>query len=353
MPKRSLYLGEAIPFSLVKVLSNILPSHCRTWNLYGPAEVTIASTFHTVDMNTEETRVPIGVPLPNYQCLIKDHLFQDVIINQEGELFVGGVGVFAGYLGRDDLTEKALVDIDGDIFYRTGDLVRLDNNGLLHYIGRKDHQVKLHGQRIELGEIERCLLNITAISGCVVMKCDDDHLVAYVQSSSVSEDELRSHCQSHLAPHMIPSFFIILDKLPLNANGKIDRKQFLPPSRSSSIVLSSSDTYNSISDSEERVQSVWFQVLHCKEQEISVTTNFFSIGGHSLLFIELYHRYQAVFAFDSAEISIALFLQRPTIREHAELLEHVTKMNIELARWHPLHLFQGNRSASCFSHFRN
>ena len=102
---------------------------------------------------------------------------------------MGGVGVFAGYLGRDDLTEKALIEIDGEIYYRTGDLVRMDNNGLLHYQGRKDHQIKLHGQRIELGEIERCLLN-TSISACVVIKWGDDHLVAYVQSSDIDEETI-------------------------------------------------------------------------------------------------------------------------------------------------------------------
>ena len=139
------------------------------------------------------------------------------------------LGVFAGYLGRDDLTAKALIEIDGELFYRTGDLVRMDNNGLLYYQGRKDHQIKLHGQRIELGEIERCLLNITSISACVVMKWNDDYLVAYVQSSDINEQQLREHCQSHLPPHMIPSFFIILDKLPLNPNGKIDRKQLPSP----------------------------------------------------------------------------------------------------------------------------
>ena len=344
--------GEPFSMKLVDLLMQFDWKQCRIWNLYGPAETTIDSTYHLIDIYVERNSVPIGCPLPNYHCLIKNFHLQDVIINQEGELFVGGVGVFAGYLGRDDLTAKALVDIDGEIYYRTGDLVRLDEKGLLHYIGRKDHQVKLHGQRIELGEIERCLLNITSISACVVMKWDDDYLVAYVQSSSVSEDELRSHCQSHLPPHMIPSIFIVLDKLPLNANGKIDRKQLPLPNRlTSTLSSSSSDTYNPLSDLEKRVQSVWFQVLRCKEEGVSVTTNFFSVGGHSLLFIELYHRYQAVLAVDSAEISIALFLQQPTIREHAKLLEQVTQMNIELTRWCPLHLVQGNRSASCFSDF--
>ncbi|CAF4320686.1 unnamed protein product, partial [Adineta steineri] len=155
---------------------------------------------------------------------------------QEGELCVGGVGVFAGYLDRDDLTAKALVEIDGELYYRTGDLVTIDKNGLLYYQGRKDHQIKLHGQRIELGEIERCLLNITSISACVVMKWNDDYLVAYVQSSDINEQQLREHCQSHLPPHMVPSIFIILDKLPLNSNGKTDRK-LLPSPHFSSVHL--------------------------------------------------------------------------------------------------------------------
>ena len=152
--------------------------------------------------------------------------------SQEGELFVGGVGVFAGYLDRDDLTAKVLVQINNEIFYRTGDLVRIDHNGLLHYISRKDFQIKLHGQRIELGEIERCLHN-TSISACVVIKWGDDHLVAYVQSADINEKQLREHCQSHLPPHMIPSIFIVLKELPLNANGKIDRKCLPSPDLSS------------------------------------------------------------------------------------------------------------------------
>ncbi|CAF4075000.1 unnamed protein product, partial [Adineta steineri] len=152
--------------------------------MYGPAETTIDCTFHVFDKTMETESVPIGRPLSKYQNLILDQFSQSVFINQEGELFVGGIGVFAGYLGRDDLTHRALIEIDDQVFYRTGDLVTIDNNGLLHYQGRKDHQIKLHGQRIELGEIERCLLNITSISACVVIKWNDDHLVAYVQSSS-------------------------------------------------------------------------------------------------------------------------------------------------------------------------
>jgi hypothetical protein len=295
-----------------------------------------------VNITTDRENIPIGVSVPNYFCMIKDEFAQNVVINQEGELYVGGVGVFAGYLGRDDLTSKALINIDGEIFYRTGDLVRMDNNGLLQYLGRKDYQIKLHGQRIELGEIELCLLN-TSISNCVVIKWGEDHLVAYVQSSDVNENQLRDHCQSHLPPHMIPSIFIVLEQLPLNANGKIDRKRLPSPDLSSFTLSSSSGTDTPHNQLEERVHNVWCQVLRCDGQQISTTTNFFTIGGHSLLFIELYHRYQAIFDFDTRELSIALFLQQPTIVQHAQLLQATIINQMKFTQWHTLYINQGKK----------
>ncbi|CAF1508774.1 unnamed protein product, partial [Adineta steineri] len=269
-----------------------IANRCRVWNLYGPAETTIVSTFHRVDLIDDTRSVSIGRPLSNYLCMIMNQYLQSSVVDEEGELFLGGTGVFAGYLRRDDLSAKALVEINGELFYRTGDLVTLDNYGLLRFQGRKDHQIKLRGQRIELGEIERCLLNITSISACVVMKWNDDYLVAYVQSSDTNKQELHEHCQSHLPPHMIPSIFIILEKLPLNQNGKVDRKQLPSPDFSLSTLLLSDKSDTPLNQFEERIHTIWCQVLHCDENHISRTTTFFSVGGHSLLFIELYHHYQ-------------------------------------------------------------
>ncbi|CAF1541355.1 unnamed protein product, partial [Adineta ricciae] len=150
-------IGEPFSIKLNNLIMNIDIAKCSVWNLYGPAETTIASTFHLVDVIADQRSVPIGLPLPNYQCVIIDEFAQNVIIEQVGELLIGGAGIFAGYLGRHDLTARAIVAIDEDIFYRTGDLVQMDRHGLLHYKSRKDHQIKLHGQRIELGEIEQCL----------------------------------------------------------------------------------------------------------------------------------------------------------------------------------------------------
>ena len=334
--------GEPCSVKLVNLITDNVAKECQLWNLYGPAEATIGCTLHLIDRNETMTDIPMGTPIQNYQFTIRDEFTQTVMIGKEGELLVGGVGVFAGYLGRDDLTAKALVEIDGEIFYRTGDLVRLDNNGLLHYLGRQDHQIKLHGQRIELEEIERCLLS-TSISACVVIKWGDDLLVAYVQSSQMNEEQLRQYCQSHLPSHMIPAIFMVLEKLPLNANGKIDRKRLPPPDLSSITSTSPKESDAPRSQLEEYVRDVWYQVLRHqgRPQHIPTTASFFSIGGHSLLFIELYHRYQSLLNSDSNELSIASFLQQPTIVQHAKLLQQASMKHQKSTPWLPLHINEG------------
>ncbi|CAF0842950.1 unnamed protein product [Adineta steineri] len=338
--------GEMCSINLVNLILSSIAHYCALWNLYGPAEATIVCTFHRVNLMANTQSIAIGRPLSNYRCMVMNQYLQSSVSGQEGELFVGGAGVFAGYLGRDDLTAKALVEIDGEPFYRTGDVVRRDNDGLLHYQGRKDHQIKLHGQRIELGEIERCLLNITSISTCVVMKYNDDHLIAYVQSSHINEEQLRQHCQSHLPPHMIPSFFIILDKLPLNQNGKVDRKQLPSPdfSHFPSIHLKnhvkSLQPRNAI---EVTIQHIWCDI--CDHKQISIDTNIFLIGGHSLILIELLHRYKTTFHLDTKSLSITDLLQNPTIIGHAQFIHQA--LNIEQhidSSWSSLHLTQARAS---------
>jgi hypothetical protein len=296
-----------------------------------------------VDPIVDTDSVPIGQLLPNYQCVVLDVFLQPVTIGQEGELFIGGVGVFVGYLGRDDLTAKALVNIDSELYYRTGDLVRMDHNGLLYYQGRKDYQIKLHGQRIELGEIERCLLN-TSISACIVIKWGDDHLVAYVQSSNIDEKQLREHCQSHLPPHMVPSKFMVLDKLPVNANGKVDRKVLPSPNfsnLSSSIHIDDNSQFliprNKI---EVTIHNIWCDIL--QQNQISTDTNIFRIGGHSLLLITLFHRYKTEFNLGTNSITIKDIFQHATIIDHAQLIQQAVAIAKHIDDcWCPLHLNQG------------
>ncbi|CAF4114072.1 unnamed protein product, partial [Adineta steineri] len=336
--------GETFPSKLIGLIqANNIPSYTLS-NLYGPAETTITSTFHPVDIRASTTYIPIGRPLSNYRCLILNGFLQNTSIHEVGELFVGGVGVFAGYLGRDDLTAKSLVEIDGDLFYRTGDLVRIDNNGLLYYQGRKDHQVKLHGQRIELGEIERCILNVASISACVVIKWSDDHLVAYVQSSGIDEHVLREHCQSHLPPHMIPSLFVILEKLPLNPNGKIDRKLLPSPNFSSIHLTNTRQLLLPTNDIEVSIHHIWCEIF--KQNQISTDTNIFTIGGHSLLIMQLFHRYKIEFRLETNALSISNLFQHPTIIHHAQLIQQ--SINITCTSrdylWSSLHLIQARAS---------
>jgi acyl-CoA synthetase (AMP-forming)/AMP-acid ligase II len=285
-------LGEALTSQLVNKVKPHCSPNCHLWNLYGPAETTVVATFHKIDLievTSDQRSIPIGRPLPNYKCHVLDEFLQLVPIGEMGELFIGGVGVFAGYLGRDDLTSQVLFKIDGELVYKTGDLVRLDEKGLLHFIGRRDHQVKLRGQRIELSEIEHCLMQL--VSNCVIIQ-HEKQLVAYVQAGcDIHEDRLRTHCQSHLPLHMIPSMFVITEQFPLNGNGKIDRKALPKPQQAHSSLADQRPE----NETEEHVHALWCSVL--SRDRISTTTSFFSLGGHSLLLIGLYHLYQSIFNF--------------------------------------------------------
>ncbi|CAF3965720.1 unnamed protein product, partial [Adineta steineri] len=336
--------GEAVNINQVNLFQSLVREQCRIRNHYGPAEITINCACYLIAPNKSQTSISIGQLLPNYQCLILNEFSQFVCIGHEGELLVGGVGIFAGYFNRDDLTTKAMININGEMYYKTGDLVRLDTYGLLHYQGRKDHQIKLHGQRIELGEIERCLLNTTSISACVVMKSKDDNLVAYVQSSHINEEQLREHCQFHLPPHIIPSLFIILDKLPLNPNGKIDRKLLPPPHFSSVHLTNSTELLLPTNDIEVNIRQIWCELF--KLNQISIDTNIFTIGGHSLLMMQLFHRYKIEFHLETNTLSISHLFQHPTIIHHAQLIHQSinTIHTLDDDPWSSLHLIQARAS---------
>ncbi|CAF1539915.1 unnamed protein product, partial [Adineta steineri] len=319
-------IGEVLNNKLVNLLKSQVRSEYRIRNHYGPVEITINCINHLIDLNKDQTDIPIGQSFPNYQFLILDMFLQTVSIGQEGELVVGGVGVFAGYRGLDDLTANVMININEQIFYKT---------------------VKLRGQRIELQEIIQCLLMLTSITACVVIKWDENHLIAYVQSDNINVEQLRHHCQSNLPSHMIPSIFIILEKLPLSPNGKVDRKRLPPPDLSLLTLSSTSSTiaFENRSDLpqnqlQKQIHDIWCEILRCIGQQISITANFFSIGGHSLLFIELYHRYQQLYDFDNRVLSIVLFLQQPTILQHSQLLQSITINQMKLVHWHTLHINQ-------------
>ncbi|CAF3064418.1 unnamed protein product [Rotaria sp. Silwood2] len=306
--------GETVSSKLIERIKSIVTTDCLIWNDYGPAEMTISSTCYRVDSINYLDTVPIGRPLPNYRCIIHDEFGQPVAVGQQGELLIGGVGVFAGYFGRDDLTSKVLVEIEDKIYYKTGDLVRMDRNGLIYYIGRKDHQVKLHGQQIEVGEIEQCLLR-THIAACVVAKYREDHLVAYVQGSGVNENDLRSHCRSSLPPFMVPSMFVMLDHLPLNANGKVDRKR-LPAPDFSPVSNADPVNFSAVTPLEERLRGIFAEAFHNEIPDVNVP--FGQMGGTSLDAIRALSMIREKIC---TKVDATLLFANPSVRQLALALE--------------------------------
>ena len=351
--------GESLRPQIASQLYAYLNPTANIYHLYGPTECIFAATFHKVTKDDLQLDyLPIGRPLPGYTCYVLDTYYQHIICDsQVGQLFIGGDAVFAGYLNQPDLTQKALVPLPGKkgLFYQTGDLVRVDSTkGVLNYVGRADFQVKLRGQRIELGEIETTIMKSSSeINNCTVVKLhhnNEDHLVAYLQTTAHLDNHmLREYCIKYLPLYMIPSLFILLDRFPLNPNGKLDRKAL--PSPDFSLLLSSTMTIvddQPQSNIEKQVSIIWCQILHLKSIP-SISTNFFKLGGNSLLLMKLHHVYQKQF---HHSINISELFRHATIMDHAQLLQS-HQLTIE-PQWHSFHINKGKSSINkVFFSFKN
>jgi amino acid adenylation domain-containing protein len=321
-PKLKVLVGGDV---LSAELARELVGRCgEVWNMYGPTETTVWSSTYRVD-GREERVVPIGRPIGNTEFYILDDRHQPVIPGEEGELYIGGEGVARGYFERGGLTaEKFLPDSfswrHGGRLYRTGDLARCAPNGNLHFLGRTDHQVKVRGFRIEPGEIEAVLELHPAVRHSVVVgregasgeKC----LVAYFVADSkrnVTPTELRRHVRTKLPPYMVPEAFVQLAKLPLTANGKVDRA--LLPTPHISDFQSDQDYVAPRTSVERRLVAVWEDVLGVRP--IGIRTSFFDLGGSSLVAVRLFARMAPVLG---RELPISTLFQAPTIEKLAKEL---------------------------------
>ncbi|CAF1436356.1 unnamed protein product, partial [Didymodactylos carnosus] len=325
------------------VIAKLIPhlcSQCKIYNTYGPAETTITATYHLIERSDGQSSIPIGLPLPNYQCYVLDEHLQPVVLNAIGELYIGGAGVCYDYFNRPDLTKQALISnipgITNRKCYRTGDLVKVGSDGLLYFLGRNNFQVKLHGQRLELGEIESIILQSSNdISNCIVIKVNDektkqDYLVAYISTTNRSlESHVKQYCQSYLATYMVPSIFILLDRLPLNENRKVDRKQL--PKPNFSLLQEPEEFIEPKTVEEVEIHRLWCEALGL--DKISLTQNFFSAGGTSLLLIKLLNHYKIHFSgIRSTNLNITTLFQQTTIEAHARLIEPKTVEEVEIHR---------------------
>ena len=315
-------------------------------NVYAPAECTISALFYKIQAVDHDIPdiVPIGRCLRGRKVRVLDNYGQQVIPDGRhiGEIFLGGIGIFTGYLNDSDASERVLVRLpntDG-VFYRTGDLGKITTEGQLVFEGRFDFQVKLRGQRIELGEIEAVIMRSSSeITNCIVVMLTHhnvDHLVGYVETKvHLNVNMLRDECSKHLPLYMVPSLFVLMNHFPLNLNRKLDRKALPLPDFSllSSVVVKTDEQHRS--DLEQHISSIWCQVL-LLESIPSINISFFKLGGHSVLLMKLHHRYQTQFR---QSIDISLLFRRTTIADHARLLEehHVT---FELS-WYSLNTTEG------------
>lgn len=313
------------------------------YNLYGPTETTIYSSYTTFDRGCSV----IGRPVANTQLYVFSSDMSVLPIGSIGELYIGGAGLARGYLNRDDLTSERFVKNpinpeSGDLLYRTGDLVRSLPDGNLDFVGRVDDQVKIRGFRIELGEIEACLLKGEQISDCVVVARDNGDLyktlIAYVipkQDPAISHNDMvlwRDHLISSfkdnllqfLPDFMVPAVFVFMDEFPLTNSGKIDRKS-LPAPQSNDLQRKRQRA--AASETEKGICLIWQNVLGI--EKVGIHDNFFELGGHSLLAIRVAAQLREVFG---VEVSIDFLFDAPTVSEIAAFLDAEPQSEAQVIR---------------------
>jgi natural product biosynthesis luciferase-like monooxygenase protein len=283
--------GEALSEHLAESLSAKLGDG-RVTNMYGPTETTIWSTTQEVDAGGP---VYIGRPIANTSVYILDRDRRPVPIGVPGDLYIAGDGVARGYLDREELTAERFpldpfASEPGARMYCTGDMARYRHDGVLEFLGRNDFQVKLRGYRIELGEIESAIRDFGGVSEAVVVLREDTpgdkRLVAYLVSdadASLHGDALRDHLRAVLADYMVPAAFVELESMPLTPNKKIDRRALPMPQLAPSEPRANEAQPES--EVEKVLADIWCEVL--KLPSVGVDSNFFDLGGHSLLVVHV------------------------------------------------------------------
>ncbi|NOQ24952.1 MAG: amino acid adenylation domain-containing protein, partial [Bacteroidales bacterium] len=252
------------------------------YNNYGPTENTVVTT--RFEVQKLEKNIPIGKPIENCNVFIVNSFNTLQPIGVAGELCISGYGLAQGYLNQVELTKEKFISHpfkEGERLYRTGDLARCLPDGNIEFLGRIDDQVKIRGFRIELGEIESILLKHENIKESVVLAIEennDKYLCAYIVcKEELNHEELRAYLSSQVPDYMLPSYFVELESLPLNANGKVNRKVLPVPE-----IKAGDDYVAPSTEIEAKLLEIWSEVLNVSPEDISIKANFFAIGGHSL-----------------------------------------------------------------------
>ncbi|MDT0464462.1 non-ribosomal peptide synthetase [Streptomyces gibsoniae] len=281
--------------------------------VYGPTETTAIKTWHVMSHADDVPGiVPLGHALDNARLLVLDEFLQPVPAGVDGELYIGGPGLARGYLGLPGLTAERFVACPfeeyGQRMYRTGDLVRWRRDGLLEFVGRADGQVKIRGFRVELGEIEAALAEHPAVGQVAVTVhrdgSGDKRLAAHVATDPlVSADELRDFAGRRLPEYMVPAAVVRLERLPVTANGKIDRRALPAPD-----FTADSGGRGPRTPREEILCGLFAETLDL--ERVSIDDDFFVLGGHSLLATRLVSRIRSALG---AEVSVRALFQFPSV----------------------------------------
>ncbi|GCE14616.1 non-ribosomal peptide synthetase [Tengunoibacter tsumagoiensis] len=316
--------GEALPTEL-----------CQRWfrdgstiplvNAYGPTECSDDVTHGFIEPATTIAgpSAPIGRTIANTQLYLVDERFLPVPIGVTGELYVGGTGVGRGYLSDPERTATAFLPDPfsgeaGARLYKTGDLARYLHDGTIEFLGRIDHQIKLRGYRIELGEIEAVLNSLEGVQSSVIVlhtetagvQAGQQRLIAYVVNhaeSGPTASQLRQALKERLPEYMVPAAFIFLAALPLTTNGKIDRKALPAPQENElARIVEYRPPQSAL---EQAVARAWQEILHI--EHVGVQDNFFDLGGHSLLLIQVQQKLKDVFT--TRKVTLLELFQYPTI----------------------------------------
>jgi len=325
--------GERMPVSSLKQWQRCFGSSVKLLNTYGPTEATVIATcFDATNYRAGDREIPIGRALPNAKLYVLDNKLNLLPTGSVGELHIGGDGVAMGYLGKSHLTEQVFLndpfDPSGNArMYKTGDLVRYLPSGELEFVGRKDQQIKIRGFRVELGEIESVLSGMHCIKASVVRAVEIEgvqRLIAYIVLDNASAqaagqvqaenlNAIRQVLKQTLPEYMVPHALVEIDAIPMTANGKVDASSLPVPHD----MAKGNRVDVPKNEAESTIINIWAEVLRLPSEQISVSDNFFEIGGHSLALIRVTARINKAF---KTRIPMASFYQRQTVLAVAELV---------------------------------
>lgn len=336
--RRIVSVGDALQADIPFEWRAGLGYKAQLMNNFGQTETTGMLATYAIPENIQpgDGIVPIGSPIPETRIYVLDSEHKAVPTGEPGELYISSPCLAPGYLNRPELTAEKFIpnpfnDGLSSRLYRTGDMGRMRADGMIEFVGRTDHQVKIRGQRLELGEVEAVLLRHESVRECAVMargdQADEKYLAAYIvaKDKSLTTSDLRQFVRNLLPDYMVPSAFVFLEEMPLTPNGKLNRPALPDPTTVASSAPDPCRQTEPRNHFERAIKEIWKELLRL--DEVGIHDSFFDVGGHSLLSVRMFARIERDFG---VRLPYTSLFHATTIAQIAELVEHV---NEDITRW--------------------